>query len=174
MGGPKGFQPGALIGTSSWTGFLVAGLLLATTSGPFVFVFFAFHMPFFWTGSWSLRGELQAVGWLYRILGCRRCTVVYSQSSLRLEKIRPRKCLVAQTVGLRSSCRLLGHEHHRAGSVFGSPSSSDKSLRLKFTSAVASRCWVSRYSTTFSPRARTSCANIITSVSCQSTSTSLF
>jgi hypothetical protein len=29
----------------------------------FLFVFFSFHMPFFWTpGSWSIRGELHAVG----------------------------------------------------------------------------------------------------------------
>ena len=28
----------------------------------FLFVFFFFHMPFFWADAWSVRGELQAVG----------------------------------------------------------------------------------------------------------------
>lgn len=27
-----------------------------------VFIFFAFHMPFFWTGTWSVRQELNVIG----------------------------------------------------------------------------------------------------------------
>jgi hypothetical protein len=114
--GPYGWAEAHLAeknGTYCWTGSSAADHDGLPRLGLYL-RFLLFHMPFFWGSvSWSIRGELQAIA-AYTTFWVSEDALVHSEPSLRLEKFTRGKPLVAQTLGAKRPCRLLG-----LGSIVG-------------------------------------------------------